>query len=167
MRHGHLILVVLGLVLTLGAANYDIIGKQRIVDDGVPVLLELRPADPRSLLQGDYMSLRYAPTALPPDVVADSLPRRGIAIVKLDAAGVARFARLDDGAALGEGELRLAYKRRPYESALSYGPDAFFFQEGQADRYAEAEYGVLHVDARGNAVLVGLADRERNLIATR
>jgi uncharacterized membrane-anchored protein len=160
-------LLALGLALTLGAANYDIIGKQRIVENGARILLPIRPADPRSLLQGDYMTLHYAPTALPPDAISVSLPRRGTAIVKLDADGVAQFARLDDGAALAASERRLKYKRRLYEHQVSYGADSFFFQEGDADRYAQAKYGVLRVDAEGNSILVGLAGADHNMLNPR
>jgi len=160
-------LMVLGLALTLGAANYDIVRKQRIATDGVQVLLEIRPTDPRSMFAGDYMTLRYAHNALPPVAVSASLPRRGTAIVKLDADGVAQFARLDDGAALAAGELRLNYKRRLYEQEVSYGADAFYFQEGDADVYAQAKYGVLRVDGDGDSILVGLADANRTLLAPR
>jgi uncharacterized membrane-anchored protein len=167
MRGLHALLLALGLVFTLGGVNYDIIRKQRIVDDGARVLLPIRPTDPRSLLQGDYMTLRYARTALPPDALSESLPRRGIAIVKLDGDGVAEFARLDDGAALAAGELRLRYKRRLYEHEVSYGADSFFFQEGNDDLYAQAKYGVLHVDADGDSILVGLAGADHNMLNPR
>jgi len=160
-------LIALGLALTLGAADYDIIRKQKVVDDGAQVLLEIRPTDPRSLFAGDYMTLRYARNALPPDAAGTSLPRRGTAIVRLDADGVAQFARLDDGAALADGELRLKYKRRLYEDEVSYGADAFFFQEGDADLYAQAKFGVLRVDADGDSILVGLADANRNVLRPR
>jgi len=167
MRVLNAALLALGLLLTLGAANYDIIRKQKIVDGGAQVLLEIRPADPRSLLAGDYMTLRYARTALPPDAAGASLPRRGTAIVKLDGDGVAAFARLDDGSALADGELRLKYKRRLYEHEVSYGADSFFFQEGNADLYAQAKYGVLRVDAEGDSILVGLAGADHNMLNPR
>jgi uncharacterized membrane-anchored protein len=164
MRRLQALLLALGLVFTLGGVNYDIIRKQKIVDGGAQVLLPIRPTDPRSLLQGDYMTLRYARTALPPDAITESLPRRGTAIVKLDADGVAEFARLDDGAALAAGELRLKYKRRLRESEVSYGADSFFFQEGDADFYAQAKYGVLRVDTVGDSILVGLAGADHNML---
>ena len=167
MRRSHALLLPLGLLVALGAANYDIIRKQRIVEHGAQILLPIRPADPRSLLQGDYMTLRYARAALPPDALSESLPRRGTAIVRLDAEGVAQFARLDDGGTLADGELRLNYKRRLYEHEVSYGADSFFFQEGDADLYAQAKYGVLRVDAEGNSILVGLADEHRNMLKPR
>ena len=154
----------LGLVFTLGGVNYDILRKQRIVDDGARVLLPIRPTDPRSLLQGDYMTLRYARTALPPDALSELLPRRGIAIVKLDGDGVAEFARLDDGAALAAGELRLRYKRRLYEHEVSYGANFFFFQEGDDDLYAQAKYGVLRVDADGDSISSRSCRRDHNML---
>ncbi|MGH6959855.1 MAG: GDYXXLXY domain-containing protein, partial [Dongiaceae bacterium] len=80
---------------------------------------------------------------------------------------VAQFARLDDGAALAEDELRLKYKRRLYEDEVSYGADAFFFEEGDADLYAKAKFGVLRVDADGDSILVGLADADRNMLKPR
>ena len=40
--------------------------------------------------------------------------------------------------------------------------DAFFFEEGQMERYEAARYGELRVDDHGDAVLVGLRDAELN-----
>jgi uncharacterized membrane-anchored protein len=167
MRGMRASLLLLGLAVTLGAANYDIVRKQRIVDHGAQVLLPIRPVDPRSLLQGDYMTLRYARSALPPDAQAASLPRRGTVVVRLDADGVAAFARLDDGAPVAAGELRVRYKRRLYEQEVSYGADAFYFQEGRADLYAKAKFGVLRVDGDGNSILVGVAAEDHNMLTVR
>lgn len=167
MRYARPLLLAVGLLLALGAANYDIMRKERTLDDGAQILLELRPADPRSLLQGDYMALRYARTTLPPADIGDSLARRGTAIVKVDSDGVAQFVRLDDGTPLGAGELRLSYKRRLYEQEISYGADSFFFQEGDAESYTDAKYGILRVDADGNSILVGLAGPDRNMLNPR
>ena len=161
------LLLALGALLVLVGANYDILRKQGVVDEGAQILLPIRPTDPRSLLQGDYMSLRYAHTALPPDSLTASLPRRGSVVVRLDADGVAAFARLDDGAPLAAGELRLRYKRRFYEQEVSYGADAFYFQEGRADLYAKAKFGVLRVDGEGNSILVGLADEDHKMLTVR
>src|SRR5262249_10251122 len=53
-------LTIAGLALILLLANWDIAQKRSIVADGRALLLELRPADPRSLFQGDYMALALA-----------------------------------------------------------------------------------------------------------
>ena len=47
------------LVVILGVINSQIVTKERTVREGAVVLLRLAPIDPRSLLQGDYMALRY------------------------------------------------------------------------------------------------------------
>ncbi|MGO3889890.1 MAG: GDYXXLXY domain-containing protein [Paenalcaligenes sp.] len=57
LRPGPVILA--GLVLVLGLANYNIWNKERILSDGKAVVLALAPVDPRSLMQGDYMSLDF------------------------------------------------------------------------------------------------------------
>lgn len=157
-------LVVAGLFLVLGAANHAIWSKQKVVERGRPVLLALRPVDPRSLMQGDYMTLALHAEAVPPKPA--ELPRRGIAVLKLDGHGVGRFVRIDDGRPLAGDEIRIGYKRtgRFGAAEISYGVDSFFFQEGDADLYAGAGYALVHVDADGGTVLVGLADGERKRI---
>ena len=71
------LLLAVGLIAAVGLPNYDILRKQRIVEHGTQVLLELRPADPRSLMQGDYMSLSYHAQAFPPPDASLSPARRG------------------------------------------------------------------------------------------
>ncbi|MDE8355606.1 GDYXXLXY domain-containing protein, partial [Klebsiella pneumoniae] len=51
-------LIALGLVLALAVVNLAIVSCERLLAEGEVVLLELAPVDPRSLMQGDYMSLR-------------------------------------------------------------------------------------------------------------
>ena len=157
-------LVLAGAVLVLGAANYTIWQRQQIVDHGRPVLLELRPVDPRSLMQGDYMALAYAESVFPGPAERSGLPRRGSFIVTVGADNVATFARLDSGGPLAANEARIKYKLIDRFGGIRLGAESFFFEEGQADRFATAEYGVLHVDRAGNSVLVGLADENAKLI---
>lgn len=157
-------LVLAGLVLVVGTANYTIRDRQQVVDSGQPILLELRPVDPRSLMQGDFMTLRYAEPLFPNAEARSTLPRRGAFIVKLEADSVATYARLDDGTPLATDEVRLKYKLLDDRGTIRLGAESFFFEEGQADVYDAARYGVLHVDAAGNSVLVGLADEEKVLL---
>lgn len=157
-------LVLVGLVLVVGTANYIIRDRQQVVDDGQPILLELRPVDPRSLMQGDYMTLRYAEPLFPNPEARSTLSRRGAFIVKLDANNVATYSRLDDGSPLTTDEVRLKYKLLDEKGSIRLGSESFFFEEGQARIYNSARYGVLHVDSAGNGVLVGLADEDKVLL---
>jgi uncharacterized membrane-anchored protein len=135
----------------LVAVNYLIVTKENTLAKGRTMLLELVPVDPRSLIQGDYMQLRYA--------IARGLPKgqldkaKGHLVVSLDANRVARFVRVHRGESLGEGEYLLFYRNR---GELRLGAESFMFQEGDADLYSKAKYGELKVDISGASVLVGL-----------
>lgn len=60
MKHWRSILLWGGLLLALVVANHGIVQRERILSVGRVLLLELQPVDPRSLMQGDYMALRFA-----------------------------------------------------------------------------------------------------------
>ena len=152
-------LVGLGALLVLGAVNFSIVGKERIRRDGATVYLALAPVDPRSLMQGDYMALRFA---LVQELErgadrTDPAPRDGEtrwAAVALDAQQIARLAAADAPATL-----KLRYRLRGGHVWL--GTNAFFFEEGSAERFGGARYGEFRVDrGSGEAVLVGLRDAQ-------
>ncbi len=151
LRIAILWLVTLGV---LGFVGVGVYGKERLIRTGEPVLLELAPVDPRSLIQGDYMDLRYKIAA---DLEQSELPWRGKLVIRLDERGVAHFVRLDDGTPLAADERLLAYYK--HEWTLDLGAPSYFFQEGNAERYQSAEYGELRVDSAGNSILVGLRDK--------
>ena len=161
-------LIALGALLVLGAVNVSIVGKERIERDGDVVYLALAPVDPRSLMQGDYMALRFALA----DELARELergdekagtPRREgetrFARIALDAQRVARLASIETRDAPGTpAPMRLRYRIRNGQVWL--GTNAFFFEEGTAERFTSARYGEFRVDrASGEAVLVGLRDQ--------
>ena len=109
------------------------------------------------------MALALADAAMPSATVIESLPYRGTVILSLDESMVGRYARLDDGTPIKEDELRVQYRRHKdwRGPRLDYGAQSFFFQEGDAELYVSARYGMLRVDEFGNSVLVGLADEDR------
>lgn len=146
-----------GLVLMV--MNVAIWQKQQILNNGETVLLKLAPVDPRSLMQGDYMLLRYEIEQQLPNI--DELQHRKIhaAIIKANEQGIAEFVRLDDGSALANGEKRI--KLHPANFFPRIKPAHFFFQEGQAKYYEKAEYGIFTFanDNPKSYLLSGLADK--------
>ena len=149
--------IMIGLtVLILLVLNYSIYQKEEIIDKGETVLLELAPVDPRSLIQGDYMRLRYVIENIAGDANASPDVKSGYMVIKVDAQQIARFVRFDDGTPLAEDEKHLYY-HRSYRG-LKIVPDSFFFQEGHADRYENARYGVFKFDNSGNHILTNLVD---------
>ena len=155
----------------LALVNFSIVGKERQLVTGKVVYLELAPVDPRSLMQGDYMALRFkiANEARPAMQRAPSSDVRrfrqgdlasadGRIVAALDAGSIAIYRRLDDGSALAPEEILLRYRVR--EGQIKFATNAFFFQEGTANRYAGARYGEFRVAPDGELLLVGLRDRD-------
>ncbi len=138
-------------LLVLGAMNYLIVKKEDTLANGRAMLLRLAPVDPRSLIQGDYMALRYA--------IAREVPRaqlkkdKGHIVVSVDVNNVAKFVRVHKDEPLQRGEYLLFYRNR---GELRLGAESFMFQEGDTKLYEGAKYGELRVDGSGASVLVGL-----------
>ena len=137
-------------LLALVAGPFLIINKEATLAEGRTMLLRLAPRDPRSLMQGDYMTLRYA---MANQVSSKELESKGCLVVTLNTNNVATFVRLHKGEKLQDNEYLLAYRKR---GGLRLGAESFMFQEGDAERYARACYGELKVDKEGSSVLVGL-----------
>lgn len=96
-------------------------------------------------------SARRAASRWPP------LAAVGHVVIQLAAQRVADFQRLDAGEqALEDDEMRLRYRVR--NGRVRFATDAFFFQEGQAERFEPARYGQFRVNQRGEPLLVSLHD---------
>lgn len=137
-------------LIILVAVNFSIIKKENTLVQGQTMLLRLAPVDPRSLMQGDYMILRYAMAS---DISESELSDKGCIVVSLDDNRVATFLRVGKGEPLKTGEHLLFYRNR---NGLRLGAESFMFQEGHAEKYSDARYGELKVDPTGKSVLVGL-----------
>jgi uncharacterized membrane-anchored protein len=93
--------------------------------------------------------------AIPPEL---SLPRQHgnhiVAIASVDQRGVATLTRLAGKQPLARGErvIELTWKNAGWTVAS----DAWYFKEGEAQRWAKARYGEFRVDPNGKALLVGL-----------
>jgi uncharacterized membrane-anchored protein len=147
-----------GLAFALLAPAVLIVQKESLLATGKPVLLELAPRDPRSLMQGDYMVLDYAVSR--ERGWKQGWPRDGNLVLRLDEQGVGQFVRFHEpGTPLAPDEFLLRYRVR--DSRVRLGAESFFFQEGHAGRYNRARYGELRVASNGTSVLVGLRGAER------
>jgi uncharacterized membrane-anchored protein/uncharacterized membrane protein len=176
--------VLLGTVLVLGVANVAIVQKERILSDGQTVLLELAPVDPRSLMQGDYMSLNFALSqnlsalswGLPKDVLAKMDAQQWVVVaVKLDENKVAQLKGVyleQDGqerlwseeGPVAEPSDVMRLRMRRHRSNWTPGTDAWFFAEGSADRFDAARYGEFAVVEGGQSLLRAMLDEDRKEI---
>ncbi len=152
--------LTLGLALAcaavpIGVEAFDAIQKKSIIATGREVLLALRPVDPRSLLQGDYMALRY-------DLDRTELPGNPREVyLTLDADGVAQTMRLAEGPSEAN-EVALKVRYRNHWS-VGIAPESFLFQEGDAEAWEKAKYAIVRIKD-STLVLTGLADEERRPI---
>ena len=150
-----------GLLLVLGVPAGLIAHKELVLASGTTMLLRLAPRDPRSLMQGDYMELRYA-IAADVEKQTQGWPADGALVVTLDENGVATFVRRHADTPLAAGERLLRYRLRG--TWLRLGAESFFFQEGQGGLYAAGRYGELRVAPDGESVLVALRDDQRRVL---
>ena len=152
-------LILLCAPLILAVVNLAIWPNERLVKQGETVLLELVPVDPRSLMQGDYMALRFAMAdAIRQQLKGNNERFTGQVIVQLDADKRASLVGLDTGATLEQGQLRLQFRLR--NNQIKFATNAFFFQEGTGSVYQQAKYGLFRVNAEGQLLLTHLVDAE-------
>ncbi len=146
---------------TLAAAGYGIWQKEDLIAHGQPVYVELAPVDPRSLMQGDYMQLAFrlpdgVDKLAPPGVLEGGRP---MLVARSDGARVATLLRVHaPGQPLVDGEYLI--ELTPARGGWMLVTDAWFFREGEADRWAQARYGEFRVAPNGRALLVGMADAQ-------
>ena len=172
---------LLGLALILVVMTMNIIKYETHLTTGKTVLLALAPVDPRGFMQGDYMTLSYALegdflAALRAKKLQEYLgsfknsenlqpafhpyqPSQGYVIVKIDDNNVGHFARLADSNSrenLTKSELPIYYRIR--NGSVQLATNAFFFQEGHAEAFEAAEYGLFRVNDKGEPLLTEMVD---------
>lgn len=180
-----------GLALVLAISAQDVGRKEHLLSTGVPVVLELAPVDPRSLMQGDYMALRFAVVN---QLIAIDRANSDLKLLEamkitvymkpsttMGSALVALQNPLDkqvywvgsDGLALSTSkptELDLADLasvrwQRTKGQWTPNGVDAWFFPEGQARHFEKARYGEFKTNAKGDVLLHGLLDAKAQPMA--
>ncbi len=155
MKRYKWLIIFLNLVLLLIYFNHSVAKKEELLKDGQLVLLELAPVDPRSLVQGDYMALRYK---ISEDIRAENIPKRGYCVVLLDNNGVASKVRFQKNLTPLNNDEHLINYTSSDKWNINIGAESFFFQEGQAKKYNKAKYGGVKIDKSGNSLLIGLYD---------
>ena len=164
-RKTYLIAVIAALVLILVGVNYTVSRREALIAGGRVVLLPLAPVDPRSLMQGDYMALRFGVASDIPrgERGGDAAAADGFAVLTIADDGVGSFKRLHVlGERLAANEALLRFRFR--DSQIKIVTNAYFFQEGTGARFEAARFGELRVADDGTALLTGLRDKEKKVI---
>lgn len=157
------IAVLSGLIILI-IINFSIYQREQLLKQGRVVLLELIPVDPRSIMQGDYMALRFK-------IANDAFPRNelknlkdGQIVASLDEQGVGHFKSVYDGKQIEANEVLMRYRIR--NDQPKFATNAFFFQEGHAKDYASARYGEFRVAANGDMILTAMRDPDFKRLGT-
>ncbi|MER2604351.1 MAG: GDYXXLXY domain-containing protein [Siculibacillus sp.] len=157
------VLHLLASVAVVGVLGWFVVDAEALIRDGEIVLVETAPVDPRSLIQGDYMRLAWAMER------AAEIDEPGVhtIVIGLDERRVASFRRRADGAPLEADERLFQVRGGSSRGGFVIEPHSFLFQEGRADDFAGAKYGVFRVARSGRHLLTGLARADATPIAPR
>lgn len=158
---------LLGCVLAGFLGGYAL-NTQRALQTAKTVYLKIEPVDPRALLSGDYMQLRY-------DFERPYLAKQGQTLVlqvgennvlQLPAAA----QKEEDKTAQMQNVPDKAAKEQPQTVSIkTLGPGyrvphQFYFQEGTGKKYQNAAYAKAAVLPNGSILLLGLTDENFNLL---
>lgn len=151
--------VLIVAFMLLGVINFAVWQYEQTLAKGETILLELAPVDPRSLMQGDYMALNFA---LAQEIQQELRPSKDrqplvrLAVVELNDQGVAKLVSLDSQQPLLANQYYIQYRER--NRRIHLGTNAFFFQEGTAEQYESAKYGLFKVNTQGEMLLTRMLD---------
>ncbi len=162
-KQGLLVLIV--IVLQFGFLGYQTASSERLLTTGSLVKLELQPIDPRSMLQGDYVQLRYTISELPDDVIK-SMDDRGIEgrveiVLSKNDQGLHVFDRIyTSDETLGTNEIVINGKKESYNwNQIEYGIENYFIPEGTGLAVEEnAHFAYVRIGSNGNAMLERLSE---------
>ena len=155
-----LIAVIAG-VLVLALLNWNIFKRERLIEHGRIVFLQLASADPRF----DYMALNYVLVDL---LEHYELKNEGMLVLTLDEKNIARLssvATANTAIRRQDDQVFLRYRARGVgRDRVKVATNAFFFEKGQWEIYEPARYGEFRVDDSGNAILIQLRDEQLNVL---
>lgn len=147
-------------LIALSFINSSIWKKEQLLRNGEIIFLKLAPVDPRSLMQGDYMALRFAMSNDIRNHLNKVSPEQslvtqdGYVFVTLREDSVAVFSRIGKHQDPEPDERRMKYRIR--NGQVKFATNAFFFQEGTARHYENARYGEFRLESSGELLLTGL-----------
>ncbi|HLV31527.1 MAG TPA: GDYXXLXY domain-containing protein [Chitinispirillaceae bacterium] len=148
------IILLISVLFVFIAVGTSVKNREDLLDSGEVFLFRLAPVDPRSILQGDYMTLNYRITS---GTHAKNIPSRGYIVFQADSLNIADRIRFQEKPEpLNSNERIIKYYA--HKRNISIGSESFFFQEGDADLYAKARFGGIKVAKNGTSILFGLFD---------
>ena len=154
------ILITANFILLAGLFIFSVVKMENIRGKGKELYLKLAPVDPRSLMQGDYMTLSFdldnqigSVRRLREDY---DFPYKYV-VVSQDSCKYLRGQNEPTPCEANEVAIKLAPK--DYWHFLP--TKSYFFQEGTEQKYSNSEYARVKVDEYGIFVIVALCDENK------
>ncbi len=162
-----LVIIVL-LITTLGIVNGMVWHKEQLIKNGTRIILALAPVDPHSIMQGDYMALRYKfPKWLSERKHRNNIPLFGLLVlernIKNSTAKVIKVygydhikkLRVNSPGKLKVDQYLMRYKKGRWNQ-VQFGVRSFFFQQGHGKYYSKARFADIRVGSNGEFILVDM-----------
>ncbi|MDH5465237.1 MAG: GDYXXLXY domain-containing protein [Thiovulaceae bacterium] len=144
-------LLVFGSVLIFVVINGIIWQKEHHIANAIEVKIGLQPLDPRSIMQGDYMRLRYDFLKLK----TKGLPKSGLLKINLDHENFITKITPYNNEELKKNEYLIQFSKKRY-NRVHIAAESFMFEEGKGDYYAKATHAKLLITKDGATLLKGL-----------
>ena len=144
------ILLIINIVILFVVTGFSANKEEGYKKSDSYFYLELAPVDPRSLLQGDYMTLNYDITDKAQEIIFNGIydskdennkfldMRKGYIVVSLDENKVAKFVKLSKEKTDEKDLLFIAFKSDGFN--VNINANSYLFQEGTGDKYENARY---------------------------
>ena len=153
------IIFIFSSLIVFAVLNYSIVRKESLKSNGTNLLLPVKAYYKRSMLQGDSMRLEYD---LENQLIESSEGNNVRVVLDIDDNHVGKWKRFHDNEPLEAYEKLL--QCNIIKGKIDVLPNAFMMQEGYKKLYEKAKYAVFKADDEGNAILVGLANQDQQLI---
>lgn len=169
------IIISANLLVLIIVALIHIFKSEQIISTGQDIYLKLAPKDPRSIMQGDYMTLNmdinnkirtyiHEETNFFEGDYSDwrkektkELCLLQYVVISKDSSNVVRLQ--DNIKPKSENEVII---RLSHEDKYPIVPiKSFFFEEGSGDKYSDAQYAHVKVDLLGYFKVIALADKNK------
>ena len=163
------ILLIINIVILFVVTGFSANKEEGYKKSNSYFYLELAPVDPRSLLQGDYMTLNYDITDKAQEIIFNGIydskdennkfldMRKGYIVVSLDENNVAKFVKLSKEKTDEKDLLFIAFKSDGFN--VNINANSYLFQEGTGDKYENARYSKV-VLIGNNLRLIDLRDKD-------
>lgn len=156
------IIIILNFIILMSFFSLNVYKQEKIKKINSKLILELAPVDPRSLLQGDYMVLRYdiVDSLYVFELEEESKLSKGFVMLEKDDRGISHFVGVSEEWKKGS----IAF-RKDMSGTYSIGADSYFFEEGTGDLYQGARYAEFYIYDKGKIKIKGLLNKDMEPIS--